>query len=165
MNRSNRTLPFLSLVLFLLGAAAFRFAFWLLDHRAEMPNPDIALAVSIGTFFVFFTGAFLLFLRWRDSRRTIFVNRQPSTSLPKPELAGTVYGLIPGSQYQIKKSFTDYYGNTFEKGELLRFRERHFLPYHGGHTILFVERPLYLQEETNQEILDNFSDYIVQIGQ
>jgi hypothetical protein len=164
MNRSDRKLPFVAILFILIGAAAMRFAFWLLDHREEMPNSEIMLAVSVGIFFVLSTGAFLLFLRWRDSRRGVFISTASSTSLTKPELAGTVYGLIPGSQYQIKKSFTDYYGNAFERGELLRFKERHFLPYEGGHTILFVERPLYLQEEKNEEILDNFSDYIVQIA-
>jgi len=76
-------------------------------------------------------------------------------------LKGTVYGLKPGHQYQVIKSFKDFYGNSFERGEILRFRERHFLPYDGGHTVVFEERSLYLQEEKNQEILENFSEYIV----
>ena len=44
----------------------------------------------------------------------------------------TVYEMIPGRQDQVRKSFTDYYGNTFEQGQLLRFKERHFLPYESG---------------------------------
>ncbi|MFL7869324.1 MAG: DUF3601 domain-containing protein [Anaerolineales bacterium] len=72
-----------------------------------------------------------------------------------------MYGLIPGRQYQVIQPFTDFYGNAFEGGEILRFRERHFLPYDGGHTLVFDERSLYLQEEKNQDILENFSEYIV----
>lgn len=57
----------------------------------------------------------------------------------------------------------DYYGNSFNQGDVLRFRERHFLPYHGGHTVIFEERALYLQEKVNAEILDNFSEYIIKV--
>jgi len=79
------------------------------------------------------------------------------------ELAGTIYGLIPGAAYRVIQSFTDYYGNNFQQGELLHFRERHFLPYHGGHTIVFEGKPLYLQENENEELIANFSDYIERI--
>jgi len=75
-------------------------------------------------------------------------------------LKGTVYGLIQGAEYQVMQNFIDYYKNEFQQGELLRFKERHFLPYHGGHTIVFEQRPLYLQEEENAAILSNFSEYI-----
>jgi hypothetical protein len=81
-----------------------------------------------------------------------------SQSNPNPE--GTVYGMIPGREYQVMKSFTDHYGNEFQEGERLRFKERHFLPYHGGHTIVFEGKTLYLQEDQNSKILDNFAEYI-----
>jgi hypothetical protein len=58
------------------------------------------------------------------------------------------------------QTFIDYYKNEFQQGEMLRFKERHFLPYHGGHTIIFEQRPLYLQEEENAAILENFFEYI-----
>lgn len=70
------------------------------------------------------------------------------------------YGMQPGQTYKIKQTFTDYYGNTFTQGEILHFKERHFLPYDGGHTIVFEERSMYLQEERNQAILDHFSAYV-----
>jgi hypothetical protein len=82
---------------------------------------------------------------------------------PDPNLEGTVYGLTPGREYQVIQSFTDHYGNVFEAGERFRFKQRHFLPYHGGHTILFEERALYLQEDQNRDILDHFSEYIALI--
>ena len=82
-----------------------------------------------------------------------------------PNVAGTVYGMIPGRDYQVRKSFVDSYGNRFEQGQRLRFKERHYLPYHGGHTIVFDERTLYLQDEQDSEILDHFSDYIALVEQ
>jgi hypothetical protein len=80
-----------------------------------------------------------------------------------PDRKGTIYDLLPEIQYRVMKSFTDYYGNSFEAGEMLRFKERNFSPYHEGHTIVFYERSLYLQEDRNKEILQNFSEYIAQI--
>lgn len=80
--------------------------------------------------------------------------------MDREELKGTVYGLIQGVDYQVMQNFTDHYNNQFQRGELLRFKERHFLPYHAGHTIIFEQRPLYLQEEENAAILENFSAYI-----
>jgi len=76
-----------------------------------------------------------------------------------PELS--VYTLQPGCCYEIRQTFQDFYGNTFTAGERLTFQQRHFLPYDGGHTVVFAERSMYLQEEVNQTILDGFSDYLV----
>lgn len=88
-----------------------------------------------------------------------------SFTMESPQTPGaTIYGLMPGESYRVIKSFIDYYGNSFGQGELLHFKQRHFLPYEGGHTLVFEERSLYLQEEKNSEILDHFSEYIVQIG-
>ena len=88
----------------------------------------------------------------------------PATERLAQDLEGTIYGMIPGSQYQVLPAFTDFYGNSFEQGAKLLFRQRYFLPYEGGHTIVFEERSLYLQEDRNQEIVDHFSEYVVQIG-
>ena len=85
------------------------------------------------------------------------------TQMDREALKGTVYGLVQGAEYQIVQTFTDHYGNEFRSGDRLRFKERHFLPYHGGHTIVFDQRPLYLQEEANASILENFSDYIARV--
>ena len=98
----------------------------------------------------------MLYLRWKE-RRTLVTGVTP---MDREELKGTVYGLVQGAEYQVMQTFTDYYNNQFQRGELLRFKERHFLPYHGGHTIIFEQRPLYLQEEENAAILSNFSEYI-----
>jgi len=71
-----------------------------------------------------------------------------------------IYTLEKGATYVVAKTFTDFYGNRFSPGEILTYAERHFLPYHGGHTIVFKERNIYLQEEENREIIDSFAQYL-----
>jgi hypothetical protein len=63
-------------------------------------------------------------------------------------------------QYRVQQDFIDYYHNQFERGELLTLVELHFLPYHGGYTVEFKERTLYLQEEVNSQILGSLEDYL-----
>jgi len=142
-----------------IGAASAVLAIWLNDHRQAIPKSGWVIALLMGTFFVSVTWALMRFLHWRGLS-------QPSSmvrSLPLEELHGTVYGLVRGAEYRVVQSFTDYYSNHFQRGELLRFKERHFLPYDGGHTLIFEERSLYLQEYQNSAILESFSDYIAQI--
>ena len=64
------------------------------------------------------------------------------------------------SQYRVLQDFVDFYQNQFRQGELLTFVESHFLPYHGGYTMVFQERTLYLQEEVNSSILGSLGDYL-----
>lgn len=71
-----------------------------------------------------------------------------------------IYTLEQGATYVVKNIFTDFYGNVFSPGEMLTYVERHFLPYHGGHTLVFRERNIYLQEEENQDIIDGFAAYL-----
>ncbi len=70
------------------------------------------------------------------------------------------YRLVSGECYVIVKPFTDYYGNHFAAGEKLVFVQKHFLPYDGGHTLVFRERRMYLQEDEQGEIIENFNDYL-----
>jgi hypothetical protein len=70
-----------------------------------------------------------------------------------------IYTLEKDAAYIVSRGFTDFYGNVFAPGEILTYVERHFLPYHGGHTIVFRERNLYFQEEENKDIIDSFADY------
>src|SRR5262245_33823175 len=146
-------------VLILGGAAAASLAFWLVDHRTAAKNSEVLIAILMAIFFVCWSWALVRLLRWRERRGA----KTPAGFTYQGELAGTVYGLVAGAEYRVIQSFTDYYGNQFQRGELLRFKERHFLPYHGGHTIVFDQRPLYLQETENVAIVDNFSDYIERI--
>ncbi len=71
-----------------------------------------------------------------------------------------IYTLERGAAYVVKRGFTDFRGNVFSPGEVLTYAERHFLPYHGGHTIVFRERALYLQEEENRGLIDSFAEYL-----
>lgn len=71
-----------------------------------------------------------------------------------------IYSLEQDAAYIVSKGFTDCHGNVFAPGEMLTYLERHFLPYHGGHTIVFRERNIYLQEEQNKDIIDSFAEYI-----
>ena len=71
-----------------------------------------------------------------------------------------IYTLEKGAAYLVIRGFTDFRGNVFSPGEALTYAGRHFLPYHGGHTIVFEERALYLQEEENREVIDSFAEYL-----
>ena len=75
-----------------------------------------------------------------------------------------IYTLEEGATYVVTKAFTDYYGNAFSPGQTLTYAEKHFLPYHGGHTIVFKERNIYLQEEENKDILGSFAEYLSPAG-
>ena len=66
-----------------------------------------------------------------------------------------------GAVYRVGETFADFYGNVFSVGETLTFVEKHFLPYSGGHTIVFKERRLYLQEEANENILRSLDKYLL----
>jgi hypothetical protein len=152
--------PWLLLSLLLIvGALAALSALSLLGHQGDLPNWGIFIAVLLAVYFICWTWALMLYLRWKE-RRTLVTG---VTAMDREELKGTVYGLVPGAEYQVVQTFTDHYNNQFPRGERLRFKERHFLPYHGGHTIIFEQRPLYLQEEENAAILSNFSEYIAPV--
>lgn len=71
-----------------------------------------------------------------------------------------VYGLRPGQRFQVVRAFQDHYGNAFEAGEQLTFKSRDYLPYHGGHTVVFEEKTMYLQDEDNAAILGNLAAYL-----
>jgi hypothetical protein len=73
--------------------------------------------------------------------------------------------LKPSTQYIVRKGFTDFYNNRFVEGERLTFVSYSFLPYHGGHTVLFREKALYLQEEANADILASFHLYMSPVGE
>ena len=74
-----------------------------------------------------------------------------------------IYTLEKGATYVVSRRLTDFYGNVFAPGEVLTYVERHFLPYHGGHTVVFKERNMYLQEDENRDILDAFAEYLSRV--
>jgi hypothetical protein len=78
----------------------------------------------------------------------------------------TVHWLMPGHVYCVGQGIADHCAQTFCAGESLRFIERHFVPYYGGHTIVFAcpdgrERCMYLQEDDESDILDNLDVYLL----
>lgn len=155
-------------VLTLLGLCAAVAALWLESNRYAVPNWGYVTAALLGCFFVLLTWALFLLLAQRDRRNALLAQSKAMHSadahiLPHCASADerTVYTLQPGCTYEVKQSFQDYYGNTFTAGERLTFQQRHFLPYDGGHTVMFAEKTMYLQEEVNRAILDAFSDYLV----
>jgi hypothetical protein len=79
----------------------------------------------------------------------------------------TVHSLVPGQVYRVGKGFRDHTGREFVAGEELSYVEKHFLPYDGGHTIVFTgdggaARNVYLQEEAQGDILEDFDAYFVE---
>ena len=72
----------------------------------------------------------------------------------------TVNDLAKGRTYEVVREIRDYYGGVFPVGQRLVFTERHFLPYHGGHTLVFGPVRVYLQEEMNADILDRLEEYL-----
>ncbi len=71
----------------------------------------------------------------------------------------TVNRLQPQKSYRVLQGFTDFHGGLFEAGQIMRFTGQHFVPYHGGYTLMFQPAPVYLQENQHQEILTNFDLY------
>lgn len=72
------------------------------------------------------------------------------------DLSLDVQHLKRSVQYQVCRTFTDYYSNPCRAGEVLTFVEYHFLPYHGGYTLVF-------QEEENADILNSLGTYFREV--
>ena len=72
----------------------------------------------------------------------------------------SVFNLEPGVVYEVVKPFADYYRNQFSVGEKLTYVERNYVPYHGGHTVVFRERKLYLQDDENADLIDSLGEYL-----
>jgi hypothetical protein len=80
-----------------------------------------------------------------------------------PDNSLDIQHLKRSSRYEVRRAFIDYYGNRFLQGDVLTFVEYQFLPYHGGYTVVFQEKVLYLQEEANAAILDSLGRYLTEI--
>jgi hypothetical protein len=71
-----------------------------------------------------------------------------------------LYTLERGVVYIVTKPFSDFHNQSFSSGDKLTFVERHFLPYHGGHTVVFKEKAIYLQEDENAVIVHSLDQYL-----
>ena len=81
----------------------------------------------------------------------------------------TAADLIKGKSYKVIKTFEDYDGITHAVGESWRFVGKDFLPYEDGLS-LHIERNrqnvtlrLQWREETQGELIDNFSDFVEEV--
>ena len=72
----------------------------------------------------------------------------------------TIHTLEEGVVYVVTKPFTDYHQGGFTPGAKLTYVGRHYLPYHGGHTLFFKERNIYFQEDEDAALLDSFHEYL-----
>ena len=115
----------------------------------------VAIAVTVG--FIVGATAFALWLRtkivWSPLGRFL-------VKLGRAQANGTVGDLRAGRVYVVVQSFTDYHGGRFEAGERLTFKRHDYLPYHGGTTVEFEERTVYLQDEENADVLARIWAYI-----
>ena len=71
-----------------------------------------------------------------------------------------IHELKKTARYRVTRDFVDFYNTPFRHGEILTFMEVNFLPYHGGYTVVFKEKNLYLQEQENADILEALGHYL-----
>ncbi len=62
------------------------------------------------------------------------------------------------------REIRDYYDNFFSVGETLTYVERFYLPYDGGHTLVFAERRMFLQQDEHADILQSLGDFLAADG-
>jgi hypothetical protein len=124
----------------------------------------------------FCIAGFLLFLRWRDRyappkppRWSVFYKVSLARQARYREEAGIareapparfIDVLEPGAIYRVIKAFTDFYGDHFEVGTELTFIKMTFVPYHGGTTVHFHPRNIYLQDEASSELINRLEAYL-----
>lgn len=74
--------------------------------------------------------------------------------------------LLPGKDYTVIKSFTDFDGMVHAIGETWTYQGTHFLPYDDGltlHVLINNKEVVYRlqwREEEQGEIIDNFKKYV-----
>ena len=77
--------------------------------------------------------------------------------------------LVPGKQYIVVRSFTDYDGLIHEIGESWTYQGTNFLPYEDGLTlhVLHNNNPivyrLQWRRDAQAEIIENFREYVEQV--
>jgi hypothetical protein len=70
-----------------------------------------------------------------------------------------VWNLTPGAAIRVVKTFRDCYGAEIAEGTVLHFTQRHYLPYHSGHTVCFREATVYLcDNDDTSAIVENRGD-------
>jgi hypothetical protein len=115
----------------------------------------IGLAVFVGLIL-----AATLFAQWIRTKITGAPSGRFLAKAGFAQASGSIYDLRKGVRYLVTRSFVDHYGGKFEAGECLTFLSHDYLPYHGGHTVKFIEKTLYLQDEADGEIVQRIWDYL-----
>lgn len=124
---------------------------------------DTAMAIAALALILSCMSAFVALIAWRDIRRSALrTNLNPGMSEETLRLGvkAGVYGLEPGASYRVIREIKDYYGNIFPVGMELDFVERSFVPYHGGHTVVFQPHTMFLQEQDNADVLNGLDAYL-----
>ena len=86
-----------------------------------------------------------------------------------PKRKFTAADLIAGQSYSVIKTFKDYDGIIHAVGESWRFVSKDFLPYEDGLSLHVesngqnVTLRLQWREETQGELIDNFSDFMEEV--
>ena len=139
-------------------------------HPARFgPRYEVFIGGGLLAFLGFFFVAAGLFQSWRggswwpaqNARRDPWLAQGPGRSAPESDNGG----LIPGATYRVIRPVTDHYGTVFAVGEELTYVSRDFLPYHGGHTLVFQPRAMYLQDEDNADVLNDLDAYLSVMAQ
>lgn len=138
---------------------------WLHADRVASLGPDGERTMSIMavTAILGYAAALILFASWRGSRTAVIVehlNPGANEETMRLGLKAGVYGLHPGETYRVIREIRDYHGGIFPVGTELTFVQRNYLPYHGGHTVVFRPRPMYLQDETDADVLNDLESYL-----
>jgi hypothetical protein len=142
-------------VLVILGTIVVVMGFQLLDDPAVAPNGGVLAAGFVGGGLVLLGAGFFDYLALRPPPP-----RPMPIIPPTPPGPLTLHGLRIGRTYRVRRAFDDHEHNHFEAGELLTFRDQSFVPYHGGYTLGFVERPMFLQETENRDVIDAFGEHL-----
>lgn len=145
------------LIGFASGVAVGASGMWFITYPHVDAVPVYGGAILLCVAFVLLTWTFLQVLA--NNNHVDQPNRsvQPSSgTLPLLSL----YELERGRCYRVRRDFVDFYGNHFVESEQITFRERHYLPYTGGHTLVFEQKSIFLQEDENYQIIDELELFL-----
>ena len=150
------------------GGIAIVFLLRNVDRVADLgPHGRTLINVAILTFISAFGVAGALLWWWcgpANPSPDDDINPGANAETRRLGLKAGVYGLHPGVTYRVVREIKDHYGEVFPVGTELTFVRRNYLPYHGGHTVVFRPQPIYLQDETNADVLNALDAYLEVAG-
>jgi hypothetical protein len=93
-----------------------------------------------------------VFARWVRTKLIWTTAGRELVDMGLPKANGTIGDMQRGQRYRVTKSFVDYFGGSFEAGEILTYIGQEYVD-HVGNVLHFHERTLGLNEYANREIL------------